>query len=274
MGQKLSLEEQRNRKQYIYTYFPGLSQQLDMTFACHDLSTTGILSFSVLEPILRHLLMQYGLIEYVTRYIDENGCLDHKHIRNELSLFGLKVGKSAYTCDDFKSLATIWLQKILDTYSDDQAKWQEKLLEEQKNQVNSYAEAMKSFQSQYAQQQAVYQQGIQEQQKQIAEWNKLLEETHRTQQQVYEAEIRRMEEIKLREANAAEEAAKEHLRIIAEYKSQLKKLAETDDSGICFVYPASCAPYGACASAGAQEPCRRKRERKRDSDSRAVAGFC
>lgn len=253
-------------KRAIYAYYPGLEQQLEMAYACHDVSNQGVLPYSTLEPVIRHLLMQYGLIEYVTRFSNEKGALDSKHISRELRAFGVNIRGWNYevgqTCEDFKSLAVCWLKKILDTYADDQAEWVEKLRAQQEEQSMNYMQAMKNFQEQYVTQQALYQQGIEEQQQQIAEWNKLLEDTQRTQQEVYEAEVRRMEEIKEKEDNAAVIAAKEQRKILEEYSNQIKKMASEDQHGICFAYPSSATPYGACVSAGAQEPVKRKRKKR------------
>lgn len=57
--------------------------------------------------------------------------------------------------------------------ADDQAEWMEKLRADQEEQSANYAKAMKEFQEQYVKQQAVYQQGLEEQQKQIQDWNRV-----------------------------------------------------------------------------------------------------
>ncbi|EPR60942.1 hypothetical protein TGME49_313380 [Toxoplasma gondii ME49] len=266
MGQKLTVEERRNIKREVYMIYPGLEQQLEMAFTCHDLQHEGKLPYTTLEPIIRHLLMQYGLIEYVTRFSDSEGCLDANQIRAELNEFGVNTGGlccgSSLTLEDFKSLAVIWLRKILDCHADDQAVWMAKLKAEQEEQAEAYTRAMREFQDTFTQQHALYQQGLQEQQKQINDWNKLLEDAQKTQQTIYEQEVRRMEEARLKEATAAEEAMKEQIDLISQYKEKLEKIAAADTSGKCFVYPAAATPYGACASAGAQEPTRRRRVKK------------
>lgn len=71
-----------------------------------------------------------------------------------------------------------------------------------------------------------------------------------------------MEQVRQREATAAEEAMREQMSLISQYKERLERIAANDKSGKCFVYPAAATPYGACASAGAQEPTRRKRGAK------------
>lgn len=73
MGQTLTTQEKYNIKREIYTLYPGLEQQLEMAFSCHDLEGKGVLPYTTLEPVIRHLLMQYGLIEYVTRFSQESG---------------------------------------------------------------------------------------------------------------------------------------------------------------------------------------------------------
>lgn len=73
MGQSLTTQEKHNIKREIYTLYPGLEQQLEMAFSCHDVEGTLALPYATLEPVIRHLLMQYGLIEYVTRFSKESG---------------------------------------------------------------------------------------------------------------------------------------------------------------------------------------------------------
>ncbi|OEH75823.1 uveal autoantigen with coiled-coil domains and ankyrin repeats [Cyclospora cayetanensis] len=276
MGQGLTTQEKHNIKREIYTLYPGLEQQLEMAFSCHDIEGALALPYATLEPVIRHLLMQYGLIEYVTRFSKESGALDPSHIRHELAEFGVATtrlfGDAALSVDDFKSLAVVWLKKILDTHADDQAEWMEKLRADQEEQSANYARAMKEFQEQYVKQQAIYQQGLEEQQRQIQDWNRLLEDAQKTQQQIYDEEVRRMKEIQDREARASEIAQQEELELIRKYQHKLEEIAKSE-GGKCFVYPASKTPYGACASAGAQEPCRRKRNHAR-KENRLAKGCC
>lgn len=49
----------------------------------------------------------------------------------------------------------------------------EKLRADQEEQSANYAKAMKEFQEQYVKQQAIYQQGLEEQQRQIQDWNRV-----------------------------------------------------------------------------------------------------
>lgn len=73
MGQTLTTQERQNIKREIYTLYPGLEQQLEMAFSCHDVEGKLTLPYETLEPVIRHLLMQYGLIEYVTRFSKDSG---------------------------------------------------------------------------------------------------------------------------------------------------------------------------------------------------------
>lgn len=73
MGQTLTTQEKHNIKREIYTLYPGLEQQLEMAFSCHDVEGRLALPYTTLEPVIRHLLMQYGLIEYVTRFSKDSG---------------------------------------------------------------------------------------------------------------------------------------------------------------------------------------------------------
>ncbi|KAL8438976.1 hypothetical protein Efla_006921 [Eimeria flavescens] len=232
MGQTLTTEERHNIKREIYTLYPGLEQQLEMAFSCHDVENSMALPYSTLEPVIRHLLMQYGLIEYVTRFSKESGALDPTHVRHELADFGVATtrlfGDANLTVEDFKSLAVVWLKKILDTHADDQAEWMEKLRADQEEQSANYAKAMKEFQEQYVKQQAVYQQGLEEQQRQIQDWNRLLEDAQKTQQQIYEEEVRRMKEIQEREARASETARQEELELIRKYQTKLEEIAKAE----------------------------------------------
>lgn len=50
-----------------------------------------------------------------------SGCLDPSHVRAEMSEFGVGTGNAIcggrLNIDDFKSLAVIWLRKILDSHA-------------------------------------------------------------------------------------------------------------------------------------------------------------
>ena len=100
----------------------------------------------------------------------------------------------------------------------------------------------------------------------------LLEDAQKTQQQIYDEEVRRMKEIQDREARASEIARQEELELIRKYQHKLEEIAKSE-GGKCFVYPACNTPYGACASAGAQEPCRRNRNHSR-KEARLAKGCC
>ncbi|PHJ20932.1 hypothetical protein CSUI_005224 [Cystoisospora suis] len=56
---------------------------------------------------------------------------------------------------------------------DDQSEWMGKLKAEREQQAEAYSKAMQEFQDKLATQHALYQQGLQEQQKQISDWNKV-----------------------------------------------------------------------------------------------------
>ncbi|CDJ52737.1 hypothetical protein, conserved [Eimeria brunetti] len=252
MGASLTTQEKHNIKREIYTLYPGLEQQLEMAFSCHDVEGTLALPYATLEPVIRHLLMQYGLIEYVTPPPPcplGSGALDPAHVRHELAEFGVATtrlfGDANLSVEDFKSLAVVWLKKILDTHADDQAEWMEKLRADQEEQSANYAKAMKEFQEQYVKQQAVYQQGLEEQQKQIQDWNRLLEDAHKTQQQIYDEEVRRMKEIQEREARASEIARQEELELIRKYQQKLEEIAKSE-GGFGQANPYVCPPVVLC----------------------------
>eukprot|EP00921_Rhytidocystis_pertsovi_P012334 GHVQ01019995.1.p1 GENE.GHVQ01019995.1~~GHVQ01019995.1.p1 ORF type:complete len:299 (+),score=52.75 GHVQ01019995.1:366-1262(+) len=298
MGNTLSQDEVESVRTEVYSYYPGLEEQLEMAFSCHDIQDAKQLPFTTLEPVVRHLLMQYGLIEYLTRFSKtesistdtgkvQGGGLDCSFVSAMLRDFGVRP-YGYLDVEDFKCFTIVWLKKILDTYKDDQIEWSEKMRAQQEEQARKYEDAMKEFESHYLHQQAVYQQGLEEQQKQISDWNRALENAEMTQQQMYDSEMKRIEDEK-RQAAAMDEMKDAQTELMLAYQQHLGDLntgveASLGDRGMCdrspvpkttnFMYPITATPYGACASAGAQEPTRRDKRREKTEKNKMFKNCC
>ncbi|SOV14345.1 G2 protein, putative [Plasmodium gaboni] len=267
MGQ-ISSKEDEIEKQNIYATYPGLEQQLDMVFACHDISKQGKLPYKTVEMILRHFLMQCGFMEYVCRFVDENGTLDLKHVSNYLSIkklmYKLKCcGESMLTVDEMKELVIIFLKKISDTYTDDQTKWLEQMKSSQEQQGKALEEAMNKYEKNILFHHAVKEQQILQNDKKLNEWNENVENAYEAQQEI----LRQFESSRKRNIDISLEKNNE-LIIAKDYIDKIKEAATDNkyDNSKCFIYPASSAPCGACTSAGAIIHHRRYKEPRRKKE--------
>ncbi|SJK86040.1 G2 protein, putative [Babesia microti strain RI] len=126
---KVNLDDIRNN---VVSSYPGIEEQLDIAFDYHDPEKAGFISYSLAEPLLRHLLIQYGLVDYINRFTNSQGEMDLKYVADflyyipelESQLKPLQDNvEVVITAGHLKSLAIIWLQKIADVYHADQAQW-------------------------------------------------------------------------------------------------------------------------------------------------------
>ncbi|CDU17696.1 hypothetical protein, variant [Plasmodium yoelii 17X] len=261
MGQNISKSEEIE-KQNIYANYPGLEQQLDMVFACHDISKDGKLPYATVEMILRHFLMQCGFMEYVCRFVNEEGKLDLKHVESYLKCKKLSYklqccGSCMLTLDEMKNLVLVFLKKISDTYIEDQSKWMEKMKSSQEEQGKALEEAMYEYEKNILFNHSIKEQQLLQNNKKLDEWNECIENAYEVQQEV----LRQFEAKKREKANQVANKNNE-LLIAQNYIEKIKEAAtnKKQDSSKCFVYPASSAPCGACTSAGAVTPHRRYKE--------------
>lgn len=264
MGQTISKQEEIE-KQSIYASYPGLEQQLDMVFACHDIANEGKLPYKTVEMILRHFLMQFGYMEYVCRFVNEEGELDLKHVEeyitNKKLLYKLKCACSCdITVDEMKLLVLIFLKKISDTYVEDQAIWTEKMRSSQEQQGRALEEAMSKYEKDMLFNHCLKEQQLIHNNQKLDEWNETIENAYEAQQKV----LRQVEARKAEQKKKLSEKNNE-LIIAREYIDKIKEAAvdKQRDNSKCFVYPASSAPCGACTSAGAIMPHRRYREARK-----------
>ncbi|SBT76487.1 G2 protein, putative [Plasmodium ovale] len=262
MGQITSKEDEME-KQNIYANYPGLEQQLDMVFACHDITKQGKLPYTTIEMILRHFLMQCGFMEYVCRFVDEDGKLDLKHVEKYITskklMYKLKCcGESMLNVDEMKALVLIFLKKISDTYVEDKSKWMEKMKASQEEQGKALEEAMSEYEKNILFNHAIKEQQLLQNNKKLEVWNETIENAYEAQQEV----LRQFEDRKIKKRDIKSDKNNE-LLIAKDYIEKIKEAATTDskyDNSKCFVYPASSSPCGACTSAGAIIPHRRYKE--------------
>lgn len=264
MGQHNSKQEEIE-KQSIYASYPGLEQQLDMVFACHDVANEGKLPYKTVEMILRHFLMQFGYMEYVCRFVRDDGQLDLKHVEEYITdkklWYKLKCGCGCQlNVEEMKLLVLIFLKKISDTYVEDQAIWTEKMTNNQEEQRKALEEAMSKYEKNMLFNHCLKEQQLMYNNQKIDEWNDTIETAYEAQQSVLRQVEARKNEQKQKQSEKNNE-----LLIAKEYIEKIKEEAidKKRDNSKCFVYPASSAPCGACTSAGAVMPHRRFREPRR-----------
>lgn len=267
MGQAISREEELER-QSIYASYPGLEKQLDMVFACHDINKEGKLPYTTIEMLLRHFLMQCGFMEYVCRFVDENGKLDLKHVEKYISnkkfLYKLKCcGEVMLTLEEMKNLVIIFLKKIADTHAEDQNEWLEKMKISQEEQGRALEKAMSQYEKNILFSHALKEQQVNYNNNKLEEWNATIENAYEAQQ-----EILRQFDLKEKEREKLTAEKKTELQIASDYIKKIKEAAVDNrfDNSRCFVYPASSAPAGACTSAGAILPHRRIKDTRQKKE--------
>jgi hypothetical protein len=110
-------------RQDTFSLWPGLEKQLDILFTSLDLNETGHLSYSTLEPVLRHQLMQIGLMEYISRYANEDGSLNPQYITHYLHKFQIDLN-SPLSLTSWKNLMLSWILYVQDSQHRDIEQWQ------------------------------------------------------------------------------------------------------------------------------------------------------
>ncbi|VWU50148.1 G2 protein, putative [Hepatocystis sp. ex Piliocolobus tephrosceles] len=264
MGQATSKQEEIE-KQSIYASYPGLEQQLDMVFACHDIANEGKLPYKTVEMILRHFLMQFGYMEYVCRFVNDEGQLDLKHIEeyitNKKLFYNIKRNCDYnLNVEEMKILVLTFLKKIADTYVEDQAIWVEKMKTSQEEQGKALKEAMNKYEKDMLFNHCLKEQQLVYNNQKLNEWNETIETAYEAQQTV-------LRQVEARKAEKQKQLSNKNneLLIAKDYIDKIKETAteKKTDNSKCFVYPASSAPCGACTSAGAIIPHRRFKEPRR-----------
>lgn len=120
-----------------FTLWPGLDHQLELAFHSLDLDETGLLPYSTLEPVLRHQLMQIGLIEYVTRFALPDGRLDENVVRHYLDAFRVDLNRELNIID-WKNLMLAWIRRVQDAQYEDIDRWQKSVASMQEAQAREY----------------------------------------------------------------------------------------------------------------------------------------
>jgi len=143
---KNSVEDQI--AQYLFGLWPGLEDQLVQSYLCHDVEGVDSVPYDVLEPVLRHHLMQCGLIEYVTRFANPEGTLNTKAVAPYLKECGINLSKPL-SMENWKKLNLAWIALVQDTQAEDVSRWQQDLQLLQDKQTQEYKKSMELFQEEY-----------------------------------------------------------------------------------------------------------------------------
>ncbi|AFZ79512.1 hypothetical protein BEWA_023610 [Theileria equi strain WA] len=111
----------RELKKSVFDSHPGVEDQISGAFSAHDVVGDGFLPFSVVEALLRHYFTQSGLVEYIYPFLDSNDHLDTAVLAPFLQGTQLESldEDTLLSCEDMKTLATLWLKKISEAYSQD-----------------------------------------------------------------------------------------------------------------------------------------------------------
>lgn len=134
--------------EYLLSMWPGLEDQLVQSYLCHDVAEENAVPYDVLEPVLRHHLMQCGLIEFISRFVTEEGALDSFCVAPYLKRYKLSLA-NPLTLQDWKHLCLAWIQLVQDSQAKDVSTWQKDLKSLQTKQINDFKNSMILFQHHY-----------------------------------------------------------------------------------------------------------------------------
>lgn len=126
-----------------FSLWPGLDYHLDLSFNSLDTTEQGVLTYEELEPLLRHHLMQIGLIEYLARFATPEGQLRQAEVSEYLSEYGVDVRKPL-TKKDWKNLMLAWIRRVSEAQAADIESWRNDLREMQKEQSKKYQVSSRS----------------------------------------------------------------------------------------------------------------------------------
>ncbi|GBE60701.1 hypothetical protein, conserved [Babesia ovata] len=101
--------------------YPGIEQRLKDTFSQHDIAGEGKLPYGVVEPLLRHFLVECGLDDYMGEVTDAEGSLSHCRVSAFLVGTSLEDVSNSnvermVTSEEMIILAVVWLKVISDMY--------------------------------------------------------------------------------------------------------------------------------------------------------------
>uniref|UniRef100_A0A3B0N056 Uncharacterized protein n=1 Tax=Theileria annulata TaxID=5874 RepID=A0A3B0N056_THEAN len=109
------LEELRLR---VITAYPNVEKDIEILFNTNDISNENLLPYDIVEALLRHYLLQQGFQDYIFTFLNSNGMLDLKYIRNYLHENNMLVvnEETMLNIKEMKLLAIIWLKLLSDSY--------------------------------------------------------------------------------------------------------------------------------------------------------------
>ncbi|CDR94111.1 hypothetical protein, conserved [Babesia bigemina] len=119
----VSLEE---LKVAITQAYPGIEHRLKNTFIQHDVAAEGQLPYGVVEPLLRHFLVECGLDDYMGEVTHAEGILSHCRVSAFLVGTSLEDVSDSnvdrmINCEEMFILAVVWLKVISDMYQRENA---------------------------------------------------------------------------------------------------------------------------------------------------------
>eukprot|EP01071_Lankesteria_metandrocarpae_P014592 Lankesteria_metandrocarpae@DN8641_c0_g1_i1.p1 len=132
----------------IFDMHPGLDRTVAGAFALHDLQKEGTLDYDVLEPVLRHILMKVGFLEFVVRFANADGSLNTTFVEPYFTRLGVNCRRSL-SLYEWRSVVTAWIELVHETRAADSARWQEEVTRMQEEQALKFKRAMETFQDEY-----------------------------------------------------------------------------------------------------------------------------
>ncbi|EEA08509.1 uncharacterized protein CMU_003390 [Cryptosporidium muris RN66] len=276
------VEDATEVRQWAFSTFPGLEPNLETIFAYHSVDGTGLLDYTLIEKISRHLIMNFGYTDLLLRLTNIDGTLDSRYISEGLALLNVNIRKPM-ALDDFKNYVVCWLDKLIEIQDSDVENLNTALREKQEEQKTRIMNAVTQWRQRFKtiDDFHVFCEDVRDAKK--MELDEVVADVYEMQEKLNEQQLRllqRQREVEEIYASVqAEEAAIQEALSNAPSATQLmsEEIAKTFKQNVHgdvtqFTYSSDLTPFGAPVSAGASTAFKRNIAKPRKPTR--VLGMC
>ncbi|KAH0485969.1 MAG: hypothetical protein KVP17_002630 [Porospora cf. gigantea B] len=141
--------------------YEGMEIVLATAFKCMDADADGLVEIVELEPVLRHHVMQLGMLEQLTRICHPNGKINFNEIAAYSRHWGFRL-RGQISFEEYKKVAVATLRRLHEFAGQDCEQWVGTMTMLQKDQNAKYHQALDSFVDSYLAQLKSYQRTVDE----------------------------------------------------------------------------------------------------------------
>ncbi|OII73469.1 hypothetical protein cand_003040 [Cryptosporidium andersoni] len=276
------VEDAAEVRQWAFSTFPGLEPNLETIFAYHSVDGTGLLDYTLIEKISRHLIMNFGYTDLLLRLTNIDGTLDSRYISEGLAMLNVNIRKPM-ALDDFKNYVVCWLDKLIEIQDSDVENLNTALQEKQEEQKTRIMNAVTQWRQRFKtiDDFHIFCEDVRDAKK--MELDEVVADVYEMQEKLNEQQLRllqRQREVEEIYASVqAEEAAIQEALSNTPSATQLmsEEIAKTFKQNVHgdvtqFAYSSDLTPFGAPVSAGASTAFKRNIAKPRKPTR--VLGMC